>query len=300
MKPGSILCFGEALWDMPPGQRMPGGAPMNVAARLARAGLHVHMLSRVGRDDLGDELIAYMAAQGLTTGYVQQDDRYPTGTVIVDSSDPEDVRYEITGPVAWDFIDAGPYIEDSGGSCDVVVFGSLAARNEVSRESILQLLKTATTRIFDVNIRPPFAGREILEALLGNSDWVKLNESELDEIVQWHDPAATGEAAMRALQQRYDLEAVCVTRGSDGAELLYQSRWYRQAAFDVAVVDTVGCGDAFLGSWLSGMLSGSLPRDALRRAAAVAAIVASSKGANPEITEADVQAMMTNRQRLDR
>jgi len=265
---------------------------MNVAARLASFGMDVHMLSRVGRDDLGQELIAYMASRGLTTDYVQVDDRYPTGTVKVDPSDPEDVRYEITGPVAWDFIDADRYLDDSGGSCDVVVFGSLAARNDVSRKSLLQLLESANKRIFDVNIRPPFDDRSVLEELLSRSDWVKLNESELDAIAQWEIPAATGEAAMQALQQRYGLETVCVTRGPEGAVLLHRGQWYRQDAFAVRVVDTIGCGDAFLGSWLSGMLSGTSPGDALRRAAAAAAIVASGRGANPVITESDIQTVL--------
>ena len=277
---------------MPPGQRLPGGAPMNVAARLASFGMDVHLLSRVGNEDLGRELLAYMASQGLNTVYIQIDERYPTGTVLVDLSDPEAVQYEIVEPVAWDFIDADQYLNDAGGGSDTIVFGSLAARNEVSRTALLQLLEVATLRVFDVNLRPPFADRDIVESLLRHSDWVKVNDTELDVMAQWDGTVRSREAAMRGLQQKYGIESVCVTLGADGAMLLAQDELFCQHAFDVPTVDTIGCGDAFLGAWLCGMLTGTAPQEALRRAAAVGALVTSSKGANPPLREADIRSIM--------
>jgi len=290
-KKPSVLCFGEALWDLPPGDRIPGGAPMNVALRLARFGVDVRLLSRVGNDALGAELLAYLARNGIATDSIQVDDRYPTGCVFVDTCDPSAVRYEIAEPVAWDFIDAETYIAQHGVRSDVLVFGSLAARNSASRSGLLKLLEGSRLRVFDVNLRPPFVDRDVVESLLARCDWVKLNETELALIAQWIGSADAPEAAMSAVAERYHLESVCVTLGAEGAILLHREELYRQPAFRVAVVDTIGCGDAFLGCWLSEMLAGRAPQDALRRAAAVGALVAASEGANPVISEEAIRAV---------
>jgi len=287
----SVLCFGEALWDIVQGRRVPGGAPMNVALRLRSHGLNAELLSRVGNDALGDELLGFLRGHGLPTGSIQVDERWPTGTVQVDTSDPSAARFDIREPVAWDFIDARQYLEESGQTPDTLVFGSLAARNEHSRASLLRLMEVARLKVFDVNLRPPFIDRPLIETLLRTSDWVKLNESELELISSWHRPFASIESAARELRDRYGFESLCVTLGGDGALLLHRDEVYRQRAFAVEVVDTVGCGDAFLGTWLSKMLCGGEPGDALRRAAAIGALVATSAGGNPDIPEASVSAL---------
>ena len=112
---------------MLPGGRVASGAPMNVALRIAQSGYDVRMLSRVGADALGTELLVFMAANGLPTDFVQRDDRQPTGTVEVDTTDPGAPEFDIVMPVAWDFIDADAYQHKADSVADVLVFGSLAA-----------------------------------------------------------------------------------------------------------------------------------------------------------------------------
>jgi fructokinase len=286
-----VLSFGEALWDIVQGRRVPGGAPMNVALRLSSYGLRVDLLSRVGKDALGDELLGFLRDQGLSTHAVQVDEKWPTGTVQVDTSDPNAARFDIREPVAWDFIDAQQYLDESGTTPGTLVFGSLAARNANSRASLLRLMELARLKVFDVNLRPPFIDRQMIESLMRQSDWVKLNESELELISGWHGPFESIETAARKLRDRYGFETLCVTLGGDGAMLLHQDDVYRQPAFAVDIVDTVGCGDAFLGTWLSETLLGADPPHALRRAAAVAALVAASAGGNPAITEHAIAAL---------
>jgi len=267
---------------------------MNVALRLLAEGLDVDMLTRVGGDPLGKELVGFLDAQGLSTRYVQTDERWPTGTVLVDTSDPAAARYEIREPVAWDFIDAERFLEDSGDAPDTLVIGSLAARNETSRRALMRLMDVARLIVFDVNLRPPFTDRDVIEMLLHGADWVKVNDSELELIAGWHQPFDSIESGADVLRLKYGIESVCVTLGGDGAVLLHQDEFYRQPAFDVDVVDTIGCGDAFLGAWLANMLLGTEPRHALRRAAAIGALVAASEGANPRIPEDAVTALMDN------
>ncbi|MGA8205207.1 MAG: carbohydrate kinase, partial [Woeseiaceae bacterium] len=272
-----ILCFGEALWDIVQGRRVPGGAPMNVALRLRSYGLNAELLSRVGNDALGDELLGFLRDHGLPTGSIQVDERWPTGTVQVDTSDPNAAQFDIREPVAWDFIDAQQYLAASGRTPDTLVFGSLAARNEASRASLLCLMESARLKVFDVNLRPPYIDRQLIETLLRESDWIKLNESELELISSWYRPFESIESAAHELRDRYGIESLCVTLGGEGAVLLHGDELWRQSAFTVDVVDTVGCGDAFLGTWLAEMLLGAEPQHALRRAAATGALVAASE-----------------------
>ena len=283
--PAVVQCFGEALWDMLPDGPKPGGAPMNVALRLKRLGLSVQLITRVGRDADGEALIEYLQSQQVSTRYVQIDDRHATGTVTVDTSDPGDVRYEIRQPVAWDFIDAGQFMRLNSESPDAIIYGSLASRSEVSSSSLAALLQQPGIKILDANFRPPFVDRMRIENLLHASDWVKLNEVELQHISGWLGVNLPPEELMRVIGDRYSLQLVCVTLGGDGVLLLYDRTFYTQPAYEVEVVDTIGCGDAFLGSFVAEMLNATPAHTALRRAAAVAAIVAASAGANPEIDE---------------
>ncbi|MEZ4456454.1 MAG: PfkB family carbohydrate kinase [Gemmatimonadales bacterium] len=146
-------------------------------------------------------------------------------------------------PAAWDFIEVplGP----SPASAAVLVYGSLAARNEVSRRTLFHLLDAAVLRVFDVNLRPPFTARDVIEPLLARADWAKVNAEELAEIAGWNNGMDEIETAARSVAERYGLRAICVTLGADGAGLLHEGRWYRQPGFRVPVIDTIGCGDLF-------------------------------------------------------
>jgi fructokinase len=293
--PSRTICFGEALWDLPPGAKVPGGAPMNVALHLTRLGVEAQLLSRVGDDDMGRELLGYLAAQGLNTDRMQIDRHYPTGTVIVDIADPREVQYEIVEPVAWDFIDIDHRQARSAGVNDAIVFGSLAGRNEVSRGSLMRLIEHAGLRIFDVNLRPPFIDRDIIETLLARTDWVKLNGRELELICGWHGLAGRPEELLRSLAHRYQIEVVCLTLGHLGAMVLDRGTLFSDPGFVVAVVDTIGCGDSFLACWLSQTFRGSGAENALARACAMGALVASSAGANPEVSEHQLDAIIAAR-----
>lgn len=291
----SVICFGEALWDVFPEKRVPGGAPMNVALRLRRFDVDVCFLSRVGNDADGHGLLDYMQSQSLTTRYVQTDTAHATGRVYVDKTDPNEVRYTIAEDVAWDHIDVESFRQEHSIDPDIVIYGSLAARHPVSRQSLLSLLDDARLNIFDVNLRPPFDNAATLRLLLEKANWVKVNEHELAYLTDTPFLASQVESMAITLSDRFQLDAVCVTMGGSGVVLLDGGTFYQQPAFAVDVVDTVGCGDAFLGSWVAAMLDEQPPQAALERAAAVAAIVAGSEGANPVFSDADVEALVSSR-----
>ena len=288
-----IACFGEMLWDVLPTGRQPGGAPLNVAVHLHNFGLDGVIISRVGHDDLGAELLAFVEAQGIGTGYVQRGETHLTGVVKANVSDSMEVTYQIVKPVAWDYIQYNAGLSQLVETADAFVFGSLAARHSPSRETLYRLLQQARLKVFDVNLRPPHYSRDVVTYLLRQADLVKLNHHELAEIMGWFGASDDEETALRWLAERFGLQAVCVTKGADGAVLWAGQQLHRSPGVAVQVQDTIGSGDAFLAALLRGWLAGQPPADYLAFACAAGALVASHRGATPPISEAQVLALTT-------
>ena len=260
----TITCFGEILWDVLPTSKQPGGAPMNVAADLRNLGLNVQFISRVGSDDLGRELIDFLAQKGIPTDLVQTGQTHLTGVAKANISDSNEVTYKILQPVAWDYIMPEPGLIDVVKQSDVFVYGSLAARSQQTHETLLALLAVAPRKVFDVNLRAPHYDQPIVEELLHKADIAKLNEHELAELSGWHEPegrTADLQKTMQQLRERYNLETLCVTLGADGAALLNDSGFARQVGFPVEVADTIGSGDAFLAGFLYKTLQGKSPQE---------------------------------------
>lgn len=290
----SIACFGEMLWDVLPTGKQPGGAPLNVAVHLHNFGLDAAIISRVGHDDLGAELIAFVESKGISTHYVQRGETHLTGVVKANVSDSMEVTYQIVKPVAWDFIQYDVALSQLVETAEAFVFGSLASRHSPSRETLYRLLQQAPLKVFDVNLRPPHYSRDVVTYLLRQADVVKLNHHELEEIMGWFGASPDEETALRWLAERFQLQAVCVTKGADGAALWTGQQLYRSAGIAVQVQDTIGSGDAFLAALLRGWLAGQPPADYLAFACAAGSLVASYQGATPAITEAQVLAAATS------
>ena len=286
-----IACFGEMLWDVLPTGKQPGGAPLNVAVHLHNFGLDAQIISRVGHDDLGAELVAFVDSKGISTRYVQRGQTHLTGVVKANVSDSMEVTYKIVKPVAWDYIQYDAALSELVESAEAFVFGSLAARHAPSRETLYRLLQRAPLKVFDVNLRPPHYSRDVVAYLLRQADIVKLNHHELAEIMGWFGVSSTEETALRWLAERFQLQAVCLTKGADGAALWVGQQQYSSPGIAVQVQDTIGSGDAFLAALLRGWLAGQPPADYLAFACAAGSLVASCRGATPAISEAQVLAL---------
>jgi fructokinase len=290
----SVICFGEVLWDILPTGQQPGGAPFNVAVHLHQLGQPVELISRVGDDELGRELLAFIESKGLSTAHVQQGHTHLTGVVKANVDDANEVVYKIVQPVAWDYIQYEPALAELVAQADVLVYGSLVARQAGSRETLYRLLENAQFRVFDVNLRPPHYTKEITKYLLDKSHLVKMNHHELAEIMEWfgRGPVHDRAEAMQWLAERYQLQAVCVTCGADGAMLWTGGRLYRALGLPVQVRDTIGSGDAFLAALLKGWLAAEEPEAMLRFACAAGALVATHQGATPTLTATDVTELL--------
>jgi fructokinase len=274
------------LWDVLPSGKQPGGAPMNVAVHLRNLGLQPRLVSRVGTDELGAELLDFVASHGLATDLVQRGPTHPTGAVQANVDDRSEVVYDIVQPVAWDYIEHNEAVEAAVAQANVFVHGSLAARSPTTASTLFRLLERAPLRVFDVNLRAPHYNQPVVERLLTSADIAKLNHHELALIAGWYDAPADLETAMLSLARRYSLQTVCVSRGENGAVLYHGAEFFHHPGFPVEVKDTIGSGDAFLAALLRGLLRQDAPAVCLRFACAAGALVATCQGATPTISEA--------------
>jgi fructokinase len=277
-----VLCIGELLWDALPAGLFLGGAPFNVACHLRAAGLSATMISRVGTDRLGEEARVRVVRFGVGTDLVQDDPTLPTGFVRVAVGEDGNAEYDIVAPAAWDNIETTTDLLARAASAQAIVFGTLAQRSAVTRNTIQRVLETRALKVLDVNLRPPYDDREVVRQSLVRADIVKLNEKELRQLAAWFELRGSLKTIASSLASKFDCRTVCVTRGRDGATLWRDGRWTEHPGFEVDVRDTVGAGDAFLAVLLAGLLQGTEDEALLHHANLIGAYVATQHGAVPE------------------
>ena len=289
----SAVCYGEVLWDVFPTHKKIGGAPLNVALRMNSMGVTTTMVSRVGKDENGEDILAFLSSQEVTTDFIQVANEYKTGVVNVMINEKGNASYDIAYPSAWDKIEKIERMDKLINEADVFVFGSLASRDEVSRETLFSLLNIAKYKVLDANLRAPYYTKEVLTSLMLKADFIKLNDEELREISSELDsPYNSFEQNIKFIAETTNTKQLCVTKGEYGAVLYYNGKFYYNSGYFVKVVDTVGAGDSFLASLLLRLLRGKSPQKALNYACAVGALVAGQEGANPKISEKEIKKFM--------
>lgn len=290
----NIACLGEILWDILPDRELPGGAPMNVAYHLQKLSQQVAMVSAAGTDDHGRRLLLHMHNMQLSNAYVQTNTTYATGKVNAWMDAHNDMQYDILYPVAWDHIAWNDSLEVllSGDDLQYVVFGSLMARHEVSRDTLRKALQSPAIKVLDINLRAPWYSRETLEWLMNSCQLLKLNIAELELISAWYGTWPTHEEQVQALSSRFNIPTIVVTLGSKGCMGYIDGTFYYQEGQPVKVADTIGSGDAFLAGFLVSRLQQRSPAWSLAYANALGALVASRHGGCPEYDPAEIFSMM--------
>jgi fructokinase len=202
----------------------------------------------------------------------------------------KNATYEICEPVAWDNIGFYDNLKKPVSEADLIIYGSLASRNEATRKTLFEILEMSeATRLLDVNLRPPFDKQEIIEQLLHLSDFVKLNNFELEKIAAWHNKSGKLPILTEWLSEFYQCADVCVTRGANGALFFTGNKLYEHRGFKVNTIDTVGAGDAFLASLVFHLSQFHSPGKSLEYACATGAFVATQKGAVPHYSVSDIE-----------
>jgi len=287
------VCFGEVLWDIFPDKARIGGAPLNVASRLSATGIKTEIISRIGTDQKGKEILAYLKSNNVGTENIETDATYPTGMVKVTLSRSGSATYEITYPSAWDKIEVSGSSMNSVKKADVFIFGSLVCRDEISRNTLFHLLETAKYKVFDINLRPPHYQKEALQQLMQKADFIKFNDEELFEIAAMFGSLFNSlEQNLLFISEKTNTKSICVTKGSHGAVLLSEGKLYYNSGYKIKVKDTVGAGDSFLASLIAKLFTKENPQKALDYACAVGALVAGSEGANPKLEVEEINKFM--------
>ena len=282
-----VIGIGEALWDMLPEGKQLGGAPANFAYHASQFGHEAVAVSAIGRDALGDEIIEALEKRRLPFHMDRVD--YPTGTVQVTLDDKGVPQYEIKTGVAWDNIPYTQELAHLAAGCKAVCFGSLAQRNDVSRATIGRLLDSVPgdcLKVFDINLRQRFYGKEIVEDSFRRCNILKINDEELVIIARMLElPGLALEEKCRLLMKEYDLRMLILTCGENGSYVFYQGGMSFLETPKVSVADTVGAGDSFTGAFVGSLLNGKSVPEAHETAVKVSAFVCTQSGAMPVVPD---------------
>ena len=282
-----IVGMGEVLWNMLPEGKRIGGAPANFAYHVSQYGFDSCVVSAVGDDKLGNEILESFDNRYLN--YLIEKVPYPTGTVQIELDKAGIPCYEIKENVAWDNIPFTADLEKLARKTRAVCFGSLAQRNTVSRETINRFLDVMSDtagqyRVFDVNLRQGFYDKEILCNSMKRCNILKINDEELITVSRMFEyPGIDLEDKCRVLLSEYSLEILILTCGVNGSYVFTRGNVSFVNTPKIEVADTVGAGDSFTATFISAILRGKSIREAHELAVDVSAYVCTQNGAMPEL-----------------
>jgi len=287
------VCFGEVLWDVFPSHKKIGGAPLNVALRMNSLGVTTTIISRIGKDEDGDEILSFLKEKNVNSDLIQIGEDYKTGVVNVMINEKGNASYDIMYPSSWDKVMLTDDMVQKVSESDAFIFGSLICRDEISRSTLFHLLDIAKFKVLDANLRAPYYTTEILLELMSKADFIKLNDEELWEISRkLESPYNSFEQNIKFIGEKTNTKQICITKGAFGAVLYSNDKFYYNSGYFIKVVDTVGAGDSFLAALTVRLLKGKSPQKSLNYACAIGALVAGQEGANPKISDDEIKKFM--------
>lgn len=284
-----IVGIGEVLWDMLPEGKKLGGAPANFAYHVSQFGLRSCVVSAVGNDSLGNEIIESLNSKGMN--YLIPDVPYPTGTVEIEVDDAGIPQYDIKENVAWDNIPYNDQLESVAAKTKAICFGSLAQRNAVSRNTIHKFInampkESNTLVVCDINLRQQFYDTDTLCDSLSLCNILKINDEELEILSKLFKlPENDINGQCRSIMERYNLKMIILTCGINGSYLFTPDSVSFQPTPKVDVADTVGAGDSFTAAFIASILKGKSVQEAHSMAVHTSAYVCTQKGAMPLLPE---------------
>jgi fructokinase len=281
-----VIGIGEILWDMLPAGKQLGGAPTNFAYHAQQLGLHSSIISSVGNDELGHEIIQYIKDAGIVS-FIDIIDK-STGTVSVQLDKNGVPNYIIHEDVAWDFITPSESAMEFAGKADAVCFGSLAQRAETSFHSIQKILETVpdtALKVFDINIRQRFYSEDIIKKSLEKANVLKINDEEILIFAEMFGLSGDEFEIMHQILSNYDLKILALTKGAEGSWLISREEDSYLDTPKVSVADTVGAGDSFTAGLVAGLLRNKPLKEIHRSAVDISAFVCTQKGATPTLPD---------------
>jgi len=290
----TVVGIGEVLWDIYRDRRHLGGAPANFAIHVTQAGDHGVLVSRVGNDDMGREMIAALRQRRLPIEFLQNDEKKGTGTVMVTLDVKGVPSFRCSRDVAFDYLQNAPELESLAQRTDAVLFGTLAQRSPMTHKTVLAFLRVAKNalRLFDVNSRASVAELQtIVPESLALANAVKMNHDEM-KLLQTilHREHDSPRKFIDYLIKKFSLKIVAVTYGESGCEVFDGAGASKVDGLPVRVVDTTGAGDAFAAGLLHQFLRGAPLRECAEYANLLGAFLCTQSGATPIFNQQDIEA----------
>ena len=242
-----VTAIGEILYDVYPDKKRLGVAPFNFIYHVWKILVRANVISSVGNDDNGKEIINYLNSIGFDTGYIIIDNKFPTGTVQVKIDENKIPRFKISCECSYDYISLDDKAKNLFNSeTDLLAFGTLTMRDEISRNTIVSLFNKPGKKYFcDLNLRHDFFSKELIEKVLRTCNVIKLNKEELDKLKTIFNLYGNNNSVVKQLINIFDIELVAVTLGEDGAELYKGDKLSFSKLSKGKIVDSLGAGDAF-------------------------------------------------------
>jgi len=287
-----IAGLGEVLWDIYPEGRYLGGALFNVVHHAVQLGHSGILISRIGDDPAGRELIKTLERKNIDTRFIQIDSKNPTGFVTVTLDCNKVPSFVCSPTVTCDFLEWDERFYDIIPEIDAVVFGTFAQRTSQSAHVTERFLRESRmdVKVFDVNFRG--WNQQICDTLircLPLTDILKMNENEL----RWVRGIVSAlpeniPDALKALAERYHIKLVCLTAGEYGCLLTDGGTVVYCPGIAAQPVDTTGAGDAFIAALTIKYLEGAAPAEMGDYANRAALYTITKMGAAPEYDEKDI------------
>lgn len=288
----TILHFGEMLWDLFPDYKRAGGSPFNVMMHLHYLKNTSLLISAAGRDELGSELLDIISRKEAGKQFIQRSD-YPTGTVTVHMDEKNEPSYTIHKRVAWDFIEPPAGLSQIASTIAAFTFATLSQRsstNRITLQKIFSQLPGNCVCFLDVNLRPPFISKPVIEFSLKKAHYVKMNRAEWEAIGEMLDIESESN-----LLKSFNLKGMILTLGGDGSIYFDEDgSHYIETAAEISIQtgDFVGVGDAFWACFIHHTLNNSPWQETLQKANRYAGWVAEQKGGIPDPDEEVIKSIV--------
>ncbi len=275
--------FGETLWDVFGKDKVMGGAAFNVAAHLRKLGAQAILISGIGDDANGQEILSILNKRDMATSCIYITQEHPTGIVQVKLDSQGIPSYDIVYPSAWDFIKFEGEVPNNS----TLIFGTLALRNSVSRDTLMMIKDKFSRKVFDINLRKPFYDEKVIINGLIDCNILKINDEEMLLLAQYMN--VSEDNVIQYLFEKFSISLIIQTLGSKGAEIsTTDGKRFKAQPPQVQVVDTVGCGDSFLAGFLYFYDTTHDIQHALDKAVKLSSLVASKRGAVPNYSSLDL------------
>ena len=279
-----IIGFGEVLWDILGNEKLLGGAPANFGYHCQQLGAEARIVSAIGSDDLGDEIITHFKNKELTTDNLQRSPDHPTGTVTVELDEQGIPSYVIHEQVAWDYIEWNDALQSLSEAADAICFGSLSQRSPVTKTTLQKMLGSVSQqclKVFDINLRPPYYNTPILLQSLELANVIKMNQDEAIIVGQIFNWGGDVHVIVKELFKKFNFQLIAITYGEEGSKLFTPEQESFMKVNPVKIADTIGAGDSFTAALVTGWLNKLQIKKIHEVASKLSAYVCTQRGAMP-------------------